>query len=212
MSAADVLTDYACAPLVLRDACLAYIKATFGAQLATVDSYGGSFTEAEIMAKSFLSPAVHLAVLGWHPVHEGRRLSGRHAWRVYMAAFVTVKSVDREMRGDQAVRFAAALADVLRAWQPTGSAQGADIGALEEDAEAENLYSRKADELGVARWLVKWDQVVMGKARVAPVPLYPMTRVEITNTVSNGAAAGGVAPTPPVVTDDIEFNQLDPAV
>jgi hypothetical protein len=208
----DVLTEYSCAPLELRRACIAFIKEVFGNQLATVDSYGGSFTEAEIQAKSFLSPAVHLAVLGWHPVDKGRRLSGRHAWRVYMAAFVTVKAVDREMRGDQALTFSAALADVLRNWHPTGHSKGVEFGPLEEDAECENLYSRKADELGVARWLVKWDQVVMGSMRFKPVPIYPMTRVEITDTVP-GATPTTAAPTvAPVVTEEIQFQQVDPAV
>jgi hypothetical protein len=207
----NVLTDYPCAPLVLRDACLAFIKATFGTQLATVDSYGGSFSEAEITAKSFLSPAVHLAVLGWHPIEGGRRLAGRHAWRVYMAAFVTVKSIDREMRGDQAVRYASALADVLRTWHPSGSAHGVQIGALDQDAECENLYSRKADEMGVARWLVRWDQEVQSTVRFAPMPLYPLTHVDMTNTVEGAPAVPSGSVVPPMVTDEIAFNQLNPA-
>jgi len=207
----DVLTQYKAPAVVLRDACLAYIKQRFGTQLATVDSYGGSFTEAEIVNKSFLSPAVHLAVLGWAPVpinDRRTRLAGRHAVRVYMAAFVTVKAIDREMRGDQALAYASALADVLREWHPSGHADGAELGCLEDDAECENLYSRKADELGVARWLVKWDQVVRGTVRFEPVPTYPLTSVEITNTVSPNVSVAVSSPALPNVTDDITFKQL----
>jgi hypothetical protein len=213
----DVLVDYACPPLVLRDAALAFIRETFGTQLATVDSYGGVFTEAEITSKSFLAPAVHVAVLGWAPVGtsaRSTRLAGLRAWRVSMVAFVTVKAIDRETRADQAVRFASALADVLRTWHPSGHSQGVELGALEDDAECENLYSRKADELGVARWLVRWEQVVQGQSakRFVPKPLYDLAQVEITNSVHVHVDQAAAASTPPVVTDSISFNQIDPAV
>jgi hypothetical protein len=212
----DVLTKYAVPALVLRDACLDFIRETFGAQLATVDSYGGQFTESEIAAKSFLSPAVHLAVLGWEPVgasSRSTRLAGLRAWRVSMAAFVTVKAVDREMRADHAVAFASALADVLRTWHPSGHAKGVELGGLEDDADCENLYSRKADELGVARWLVRWEQVVQGRstARFVPARLNDLGQVDMTHTVAVGASQPAASPAPPVVTDEISFNQIDPA-
>lgn len=199
------------AVLVLRKQVIDYLRSQFTpAEVVTIAPYGGRFTEEEIAAKSFLSPAIFVVALGWQPVADGRRMSGRFVRRVFMAAFVVTKAVERETRGDEALALSDQVAELLRQWHPDITGLDVSIGPLEDDPEVENLYSRKADEIGVARWLVKWDQTVKGAWRRKAAPLYPLTSVEITDTVSGSVTpdAGGTSDLQ--VTEEIVFTQVDP--
>lgn len=186
----------------LVNAAQAYIRSQFTQQqLLTVDLYGGEFNAGEIDHKGFSCPAVLLAVLGWQPDPE----RGRNARRVRLAAFVVTKHVRREQRMLEASTLAEAVSLVLRRWKPDLAELGTAY-ALDETPGAENMYSRKVDEKGLALWLVSWDQTFVPAPGTAVGDLYDLLRVEIDDTTRQGTVpATAPSPTGLVVTEDVQF-------
>jgi hypothetical protein len=188
----------------------ALVRSAFSkAELATVQTYGGEFSSAEIDKVAYNCPAVFVTVLGWEPARDSRYFAGVNVLNVQMAAFIATKHAKREVRMELAMLIASKLAWVLRAWRPMdATATGIDIAPLDEDVRAENLYGRAMDAAGQALWLVRWQQAVMLHA---PLPeVVDWLRADIENLVrAQAPAAAGPAPGPagnvPVVTDKIAF-------
>lgn len=196
---------------ILLDQAVAHVRANFTrAEVATVQPYAGEFSAAEIPHKSYNCPAIFVTVLGWQPADNDCRLSGKHANKVRMAAFVAVKNTDRNKRMAGAMLLAERLAIVMRRWAPMSEAANTDlpvtIAGLEADATCENLYSRTLDTAGQALFLVDWHQCV--KPNVPIEQLWDLLSVEIIDSTRGGvvpleAAATGIVP---VVTEDVKFN------
>lgn len=197
---------------ILLDQVVARVRGAFTrAELASVQPYGGEFNAAEIPFKSYSCPAIFVTVLGWQPADADCRLSGRHANKYRVAAFVAFKDADRNKRLMGAMRLAERLAVCMRQWAPMQDAANADqpyvLGGLEGDASAENLYSRTLDAAGQALWLVDWHQCL--KPLVPPEQLYDLLAVDIHDKTLASAPAPAPAPAPGVlvVTDDVTFTQ-----
>jgi hypothetical protein len=194
---------------VLLDQVQAYVRAAFDkAEVATVQAYGGEFSSAEMERVSYTCPAIFLTVLGWEPLHDGHRLSGKYARRVRLAAFVVAKHASREQRMRLGMALAEKLCLVLRQWQPTnGDGSPMTVGPLEDDASCENLYSQPVDRLGQSVWLVDWHQAVKPEmATAGGVSLWDWLTLDIKDTVR-----GAEVPTVPgvestlVVSEEISF-------
>lgn len=196
---------------ILLDQAVARVRAQFTkTEVATVQAYAGEFSAAEIPFKSYNCPAIFVTVQGWQPADNDCRLSGKHANKVRMAAFVAFKHADRNKRMAGAMLLAERLAIVMRQWEPMREAANADlpvtIAGLEADATCENLYGRALDAVGQALFLVDWHQCV--KPAVPLEQLWDLLSVEIIDSTRGGvvpadAAATGIVP---VVTEDVKFN------
>ncbi|MDR3370715.1 hypothetical protein [Rhodoferax sp.] len=197
---------------ILLDQAVARIRAQFTkAEVATVQAYAGEFSAAEIPFKSYSCPAIFVTVQGWQPADNSCRLSGKHATKVRMAAFVAFKHADRNKRMAGAMLLAERLGIVMRQWEPMREAANANlpvtIAGLEADATCENLYGRALDAAGQALFLVDWQQCV--KPAVPMEQLWDLLSIEIIDSARGGmvppaAAATGVVP---VVTEDVKFVQ-----
>jgi phage gp37-like protein len=195
---------------VLLDQAIAFVRASFTkADVATVDEYGGEFSSAEIGKVSFNCPCIFITVLGFSPLQNGKHVSGRTARLCRLAAFVVTKGATRKKRMRQAMDLSERLAVCLRGWVPANDdTTPFTVGALEDDATAENLYSRAVDEAGLAVWLVNWEQ---GVKPTIPLPaLADWLTLEMHNTARvPGPVPAPPAPAPGVVvtttTDEIIF-------
>jgi phage gp37-like protein len=197
---------------ILLDQVVARVRAKFTkAEVASVEKYAGEFSAAEIPFKSYNCPAIFVTVQGWQPADSDCRLSGKHANKVRMAAFVAFKHADRNKRMAGAMLLAERLGIVMRQWEPMREVANANlpvtIAGLEADATCENLYGRALDAAGQALFLVDWQQCV--KPAVPMEQLWDLLSIEIIDSTRGGmvppdAAATGVVP---VVTDDVKFVQ-----
>lgn len=181
---------------VLLDAVLAQVRSLFTpAEGVSVQEYGGEFDAAEIDQVSFAAPAVFIAVLGWRPADgKSQRLTGRYVRQYRMAAFVATKHARREQRMRHAMQIAERLAVGLRIWSPVGS-DVLEIGALEDDPAAENLYNRAGDKRGMALWMVDWRQCAKPLVQpTTPEQLYDLVEIDITDTTQPGAVPTAAAP------------------
>ena len=191
--------------VTLQDQVIALIKSLFtDADGVAVQTYGGEFNEAEITAKSFLCPCIFVAVLGWHPANEGNRQAGRDTDRVYMAAFVLTKAVDREQRGRDCLVMTNRVAKALASWVPDSTGLDTCISRLDERPSCENMYRRELDKQNMARWMCKWDQLVSPNPSYQPPVLKPLTGVDIVDhvraQVDQADDTGSLD-----VTEDIQF-------
>ena len=211
---------------ILLEQAVARVRAQFSkTEVATVQPYAGEFSSAEIAHKSYNCPAIFMTVLGWQPADNDCRLSGRHANKVRMVAFVAFKHADRNKRMAGAMLLAERLAIVMRQWEPMREAANVDlpvtIAGLETDATCENLYSRALDSVGQALFQVDWHQCVKpnipleqlwallsyGKPNAPTEPQWDLRSVEIIDNTRAGmvpadAPATGLVP---VVTEDVKF-------
>lgn len=148
--------------VALLDQVEAYIRASFTkAEVVTVQPYAGEFSTAEMEKVSYVCPAIFVTVLGWEPLHNGHRMSGKYARNVRVAAFVVAKHAKRDQRMRLGMALAEKLCLVMRQWIPDNSAATLiNVGPLEDDASCENLYSQPVDRLGQSVWLVDWHQAV----------------------------------------------------
>ncbi|QDL53137.1 hypothetical protein [Rhodoferax aquaticus] len=193
----------------LLDQVETYIRASFAkTEVVTVQPYGGEFNTGEMDKVSYTCPAIFVTVLGWQPLHAGHRLSGKYARQVRVAAFVVAKNAKREVRMRQGMALAEKLCLVMRQWMPDSSASTLiNVGPLEDDASAENLYSRAVDKLGQSVWLVDWHQAVKPIAGADGKPaLYDWLSVAIEDTarITEPAAAPPTG-APLTVTEKIIF-------
>lgn len=195
---------------VLLDQVQTYIRSQFTkSELVTVEPYAGEFNTDEMKKESFNCPAVFVTVLGWKPLHGGTRLTGKYARDVKVAAFVVTKHPKRQARMRQAMVLSEKLGIVLRNWVPDNT-QGLPItiGPLEDDAGAENLYGQAIDRMGLAVWLVDWDQAVkpvLDQVSGAPVLLdWLSVAIEDTARVTTPPQAPEASSTL-VVTEKITF-------
>jgi len=196
---------------ILLDQAVARVRAQFTrAEVATVQPYAGEFSSAEIQHKSYNCPAIFLTVLGWQPADSDCRLTGKHAKKVHVVAFVAYKHAERNKRMAGAMLLAERLEIVMRQWEPMREAANANlpvtIAGLETGATCENLYSRALDTVGQALFQVDWHQCV--KPAVPIEQLWDLLSVEIIDSTRGGvvpadAAATGIVP---VVTEDVTFN------
>lgn len=187
---------------ILLEQAVRYVRSQFTkAEVVTVEQYGGQFSSDEVGQVSYNCPAIFMTVLGWKPAGEGKRLGGRYANEVRVAAFVAYKDAtnrNKRMRG--AMVIAEKLALVMRQWAPARDpvidALPVTLAGLEDDATCENLYSQGMDKKGQALWLVDWTQCT--KSNVPPEQLYDLLLVDITNNTHGGDIpavpdAGGAA-------------------
>lgn len=195
--------------VALLDQAQAYIRASFTkTEVVAVQSYAGEFNMGEMEKVSYSCPAIFVTVLGWQPLHAGHRMSGIYARLVRVAAFVVTKSAKRDSRMRQGMALAEKLSYVMRQWMPdNANATLINVGPLEDDATAENLYSSAVDKLGQAVWLVDWHQAVKPILAANGQPLlYDWLSVAIEDTARitapAAAPANGVALT---VTEKISF-------
>lgn len=145
----------------LLDQVQAYIRRSFTkAEAVDVRPYAGEFSSEEMDKVSYNCPAIFVTVLGWQPIQGGSRLTGKYARNVRVAAFVVAKHAKREERMRLGMALAEKLCFVMREWVPDIDNPVITISPLEEDASAENLYSRAVDRLGQSVWLVDWHQAV----------------------------------------------------
>jgi phage gp37-like protein len=190
----------------LQDQAIAYIRSQFTKQeVVNVTPYGGEFTEAEISAKSFICPTIFVAVLGFHGANDGHRQAGRETDRVYMAAFVLSKAVDREQRARDCLKLTTRLAKAMRDWIPDSTGIDTCISRLEDRPTCENMYSRQLDAQNMARWLCKWDQLVSPNLNYVPPVLTPLTGVDIVDHVRAHVDVTEDSTAPLDVTEDIQF-------
>lgn len=196
---------------VLLDQALAYTRAAFTkAEVVTVQPYGGEFSSAEMDQVSYVCPAIFLTVLGWEPLRDGHRMSGKFSRKVRMAAFVVAKHAKREARMRLGMALAEKLSLVLRQWMPDNTGNlPITIGPLEDDASSENLYSRAVDKMGQAVWLVDWFQAVKPVLTQSPgaPTLLDWLSVDIADTarITELAPVAPPAATPVVITETITF-------
>ena len=197
---------------ILLDQVVARVRAKFTkAEVATVQPYAGEFSAAEIPFKSYNCPAIFVTVQGWQPADSDCRLSGRHAKKVRLAAFVVFKHADRNKRMAGAMLLAERLGIVMRQWEPMREAANANlpvtIAGLEADATCENLYGRALDAAGQALFLVDWQQCV--KPEVPMEQMWDLLAVDIVDNTRGGTVPADAADTGvvPVVTEDVKFIQ-----
>lgn len=135
--------------IACRDGIVAAIKAAIPA-LKEVKSHAGRFDLAELQRLAAKAPAVRVACLG---VLSAKATPGCVEITVSWAAFVIAK----DQRGLK--RDAAALA-LITAIMPTipGNLWGLDNVDAPDKIRADNLYSGKLDQKGVALWGVRWQQ------------------------------------------------------
>jgi hypothetical protein len=193
---------------ILLAQALAYLRPQFTrAEVEELRPYGGEFTVAEIGAVSYTCPAILVTVLGWSPMHDSKRLQGRHVRLVRMAAFVAVKDGDRVRRLAGAQALAEKLAMLIKLWTPDCTGLAEQLAPMEPDDSpaAENLYGRAIDLKGQALWLVSWAQCV--KPAVPLPALVDLLTVEITDIARQGTApaAGGDGSAQVTVTDEVRF-------
>lgn len=195
---------------VLQQAVIDLVRGAFTkAEVATVEPYGGEFSADESVQVSFTAPAIFVAVLGWRPWTESKRLTGRHVRGVRLAAFVVTKHAKRVVRMQTAMNLAERLAALLQGWVPEAT-DVLDMGCLEEDATVENLYSRVMDSKGMALWMVDWMQAA--RPKVAPAQLFDLLAVDITDNTQQGLVpASPPAPNDLTVTEAVNFNPLEPS-
>ena len=196
--------------VALLDQVQTYIRAAFTkTEVVSVQAYGGEFSAAEIERVSYSCPAIFVTILGWGPLHDGHRLSGKYSRNVRVAAFVAVKHPKRDQRMRLGMALSEKLCTLMRQWMPdnSGGLQGTSpvtIGPLEDDASCENLYSQAVDRLGQSVWLVDWHQAV--KPVATPGALVDWLSVAIEDTARitapDASVAGG---TPLTVTEKITF-------
>lgn len=193
---------------VLQQAVIDLVRGAFTkAEVATVEPYGGEFSADESVQVSFTAPAVFVAVLGWRPWPDSKRLTGRNVRGVRMAAFVVTKHAKRDVRMQAAMNLAERLALLLQAWVPEAT-ETMDLACLEVDATVENLYSRAMDAKGMALWLVDWMQAA--KPKVAPAQLFDLLAVDITDNTQQGQVPDAPpAPNDLTVTEAVNFNPLE---
>jgi phage gp37-like protein len=193
--------------VALLDQAVAFVRASFTRQqVATVRQYAGEFSAAEIPKLSYNCPAILITILGWKKPEAGGRLTGRHAKNYRLAAFVLCKNAkSREARMAEAMSLAEALSVVLRQWAPmTQAPYAAALAALkvtvlglDDEANAENLYSGAVDKAGQALWMVDWYQCARGVIPLGPVrPAIPYEDLP---------ALGEV-----VIEDSVHVNQIPP--
>ena len=196
--------------LLLAEA-ITYIRGLFSnAEVREVRAYAGEFNAAEVKRVSFNAPTIMVALLGWRPERNSKRLSGRYVMDVRLSAFVVTKrATSREARMAEAASLAERLAMALTTWTPI-SPELLTIAPLEAEPTAENLYGQAIDLAGLALWMVDWRQCV--KPTVPLPELFDLLRVEITDHTVQGAvpADAGAPPTPITVTEDVQFNNLPP--
>jgi phage gp37-like protein len=192
---------------VLLDQALAYIRSQFTkAEVVQVLPYAGEFNSGEMDKVSYTCPAIFVTVLGWKPLHNGHRLSGKQAREVRVAAFVVAKHAKRDSRMRLAMSLAEKLAIVLRDWMPTNTGGlPITIGPLEDDASCENLYSQAVDKAGQAVWLVDWAQAVKPIATATALMDWLRVDIEDTARIAEPTVAVVVA-TPLIVTEKITFS------
>ena len=188
----------------LLDRTLTYLRSRFTAQeVVDVRPYGGQFSADEINYKSYNCPAIFVAVRGWEPHPDSRRLTGRYVRGMQMSAFVLDKSPDREARMRAAMQLAERVAVALQLWQPDDASNAAcGLAPLEEDPTCENLYNRAVDRAGQALWVVHWWQAV--KAR-SPQELWNLLAVDATHRAR--VTVPELTPEEPQlqVFDDVQF-------
>lgn len=193
----------------LLDQVEVYIRSAFTkTEVVTVQPYAGEFSSEEMEKVSYNCPAIFVTVLGWQPLQDGSRLTGKYARNVRMAAFVVAKHAKRDQRMRLGMALAEKLCLVMRQWMPDNSgATVINVGPLETDATAENLYSRAVDKLGQSVWLVDWHQAVKPIAGADGKPvLIDWLSVAIEDTAR--ITAPDVPPESPstlVVTEKITF-------
>lgn len=146
----------------LLDRTISYLRGRFDQRdVFTVQPYGGQFNADEVPAKSYVCPAIFVAVRGWEGCPDNRRLTGRHVRAVEMSAFVLTANKTRDARMASAMLLAERVALALRMWQPDEEGNTAcDIAPLEDEPACENLYNRAIDRAGQALWVVHWWQAV----------------------------------------------------
>lgn len=200
----------------LLDAVLAQVRVIFSRdEVLTVEEYGGQFDATEVSQASFSCPAVFVAILGWRPMKDSTRLTGKHLRQYRLAAFVVTKHPKRELRMRQAMLIADKLGLGLKRWVPDAGPM-LNIGALEDEATAENLYSRAIDTKGLALWLVDWRQCTQPGAS-GPEQVYDLVSIELADLVHQGRLPAPAAPPPPAilhpvtVTADIKFDPVLPS-
>ena len=209
---------------VLLDQAVDFVRASFTKQQAlTVRRYAGEFNGAEMKRVSYACPAILLTVLGWQKTDAGSRLTGRHARKARLAAFVVCKNAkDRESRMAEAMALAEDVSVLMRQWAPMAqepyasalSALGVTASGLDDEPSCENLYNRAVDEQGQALWLVDWYQDVkgaipLGPARPAvPYELLPdlvAVAIEDTTRVAQGPVTVPPVDAPITVTEKVSF-------
>lgn len=195
----------------LVDATVVWLRSQFTrTEVRDVLPYGGEFSAAEVEQLSFSCPALLVACLGWKPATQSRRLSGRFARQASMAAFVVTKDARRPERMRLAALLAERTCQALQLWTPEGGAMAPlEIAGLETAPTTENLYSRGVDRLGLALWIVRWQQCV--HPLVSEPQIYDLLRIEIEDHVRQGTTPpeSGPSGTVPVVTEDVTFNPLN---
>ncbi|QDL55932.1 phage protein Gp37 [Rhodoferax aquaticus] len=194
----------------LLDQVQAYIRAAFTkAEVVTVQPYGGEFNTAEMEKVSYNCPAIFVTVLGWQPLHDGHRLSGKYSRNVRVAAFVVAKHAKRDQRMRLGMALSEKLCLVMRQWMPDNSGGlPITVGPLEDDAACENLYSQPVDRLGQSVWLVDWNQAVkpvLTSVSGAPTLIdWLSVAIEDTARITEPAATAS-GTTPITVTEKITF-------
>lgn len=188
----------------LLDRTLTYLRGRFTPQeVVDVQPYGGQFNADEINYKGYNCPAIFVAVRGWEPHPDGRRLTGRHVRGMQMSAFVLAKSPDREARMRAAMLLADRVSVALQLWQPDDAGNAAcELAPLEEDPTCENLYSRAVDRAGQALWVVHWWQAV--KAR-SPQDLWDLLTVDAAHRAHVTVPEPTPTETPLQVLDGVQF-------
>lgn len=193
---------------LLLDRTVAFVRMTFDKKtVQQVLPYGGEFSSAEIPFKSYSCPAIFVAALGWVPQPKGRRVAGRGARAVSMAAFIAFKHVDRVKRMGGAMLLADQLCAALSSWTPQPADEPVSLMPLDEDPSAENLYGRAVDAQGQALWVVRWTQPV--KVNAQPGELFDLLAIHIDEHYHPGQVPQPTTPeSPPLtVTDTINFPQ-----
>ncbi len=117
----------------------------------TVTTHIGEFGPREVEEYAASSPAVILAPLGFPKVEQMGRVPNT---TISYGAFILTKSMANDGRGDIAL----AIMEVLMEALPFETWGTETCASVPTDIDAGNLYTGKVDDMGVALWVIRWDQ------------------------------------------------------
>ena len=193
--------------VVLLKRSIDYLRGRFDKrEVFAVQPYGGQFNADEVPAKSYVCPAVFVAVRGWEGRPDSHRLTGRNVRAVEMSAFIATAEKTREARMASAMLLAERVALALQMWQPDDESNTVcDIAPLEDEPTCENLYNRAIDRAGQALWVVHWWQAVRLRSRQE---LWDLLRVDAISHARVQVPQANTSPAPLLdVHHEIRYNQ-----
>ena len=139
--------------ITLRADILIAMRAFFPKEVVpTVDRHDGDFGPDEIERYAKTSPALILVSNGGESKRQGGIITEAHVFDV----FIMTKGKTQRQRTDGALLLYEHFLKLLHStdWNTQ------ECVAIPTDIKSKNLYGKELDELGMALWVVRWEQLV----------------------------------------------------